>query len=172
MKKKIGSQWSIVNGQWSIPQAKGNVLKGLINLPWTIDYGLWTVALLFILTSCSTPKEDIVLRQIRDVVVDAVTEPTLKANAIFYNPNNIRMRLKKIDIEIFVDGKKVAKVNQELKTVIPARNEFSIPIEVKLAMKEFGFMDTLFSMIGGKKFKIEYKGFLKLTYHGWPIHVP
>jgi hypothetical protein len=43
---------------------------------------------------------------------------------------------------------------------------------VKLALKELGFMDTLFGMLGGKKFQIEYKGFLKLTYHGFPIRVP
>ena len=61
-----------------------------------------------IFSGCKRPDEDIVLRQIRDVVVDATTEPMLKANAIFYNPNNMRGRLKKIDIEIFVNGKKSA----------------------------------------------------------------
>ena len=35
-----------------------------------------------------------------------LTDPMLKANAIFYNPNNMRGKLKKIDIEIFVNGKK------------------------------------------------------------------
>ncbi len=130
------------------------------------------LVLLFIVTGCTLPKDEIVLRQIKDVVVDAASEPTLKANAVFYNPNNVRMRLKKINVEVFVDGKKVAHVNQDLKTIIPARDEFSIPLEVKLAMKELGFMDTLFGIIGGKKFKVEYKGVLKLTYHGLPIRVP
>jgi LEA14-like dessication related protein len=123
-------------------------------------------------SSCSTPKEDVVLRYIKDVVVDAASEPMLKANAVFYNPNNVRMRLKKINVEVYVDGKKVANVDQELKTIIPARGEFSIPLEVKLAMKELGFMDTLFGVLGGKKFKVQYKGFLKLTYHGLPVKVP
>ena len=61
---------------------------------------------LLMLSGCQRPKEDIVLRNIRDVVMDASSEPTLKANAIFYNPNNVRGRLKKIDVEIFVNGKK------------------------------------------------------------------
>ena len=121
---------------------------------------------------CKSPKEDIVLRQIRDVVVDATSDPMLKANAIFYNPNSMRGKLKKIDVDIFVNGKKAASVNQQLKTVIPANSEFSVPIEVKLAMKELGFMDTLLGMIGGKKFEVRYEGSLKLTYHGFPINVP
>jgi LEA14-like dessication related protein len=130
------------------------------------------VAALVLLAGCKKPDQDIVLRQIRDVVVDASSEPMLKANAIFYNPNAIRGRLRKIDIEIFVNGKKAASVDQSLKTSIPAAAEFTVPLEVKLAMKEFGVMDTIFGMIGGKTFNIHYKGSLKLSYRGVPINVP
>jgi len=131
------------------------------------------LAVSFILvTSCERPEEAVVLRQIRDVVVDATTDPILRANAIFYNPNNQRGRLKKINIEIFVDGKKSATINQQLKTIIPAKEEFSIPLEVKISLKELGFMDTLLGVLGGKRFEIRYEGFLKLTYHGVPFNVP
>ena len=112
------------------------------------------------------------LRKVRDVVVDATSDPMLKANAIFYNPNSVRGRLKKIDVEIFVNGKKAACVDQSLKTSIPAQSEFRVPLEVKLALKELGVMDTIFGMIGGRKFKIRYKGSLRLTYRGLPINVP
>ena len=121
---------------------------------------------------CKGPKEDIVLRQIKDVVVDANTEPMLKANAIFFNPNDMRGKLKRINIDIFVNGKKAASVNQELKTIIPSNDEFSVPLEVKLSIKELGFMDTLLGMIGGKTFEVRYEGTLKLTYHGFPVNVP
>lgn len=129
-------------------------------------------AAFFVLVACKKPEEEIVLRQIRDVVVDASSEPMLKANAIFYNPNDIRGKLKKIDVEIFVNGKKAATVDQEMKTSIPAESEFTVPLEVKLAIKELGLMDTLFGMIGGKTFKIHYKGSLRLSYRGLPINVP
>ena len=125
-----------------------------------------------LVAGCKKPEEDIVLRHIRDVVVDASSEPMLKANAVFYNPNDMRGKLKKIDVEIFVDGKKAASVDQEMKTSIPAQSEFTVPLEVKLAIKELGLMDTIFGMIGGKKFKIHYKGSLRLSYRGVPINVP
>ena len=130
------------------------------------------ITALCLFSNCKGPDEDVVLRQIRDVVVDANTEPLLKANAIFYNPNNMRGKLKRINVEIFVNGKKAATVNQQLKTSIPAQNEFVVPLEVKLSIKELGFMDTLLGVIGGKKFEVRYEGFLKLSYRGIPIKVP
>jgi LEA14-like dessication related protein len=130
------------------------------------------ITILLLFAGCKKPDQDIVLRHIKDVVVDATTEPMLKANAIFYNPNQMRGRLKKIDIEIFVNGKKAASVDQNLKTPIPAAAEFTVPLEVRLAIKEMGVVDTIFGMIGGKTFKIHYKGSLKLSYHGLPINVP
>ena len=96
----------------------------------------------------------------------------LKANAVFFNPNDMRGRIRKIDVEIYVNGKKAASVDQTLKTSIPAQSEFVVPLEVKLALKELGVMDTIFGMIGGKTFKIRYKGSLKLSYRGLPINVP
>ena len=70
-------------------------------------------ALLFIF-SC-TPKEKVELRRIKDIVVDVNTDPLLRANAVLYNPNNISMTLRKIDMEVFVDGKKAALIEEYLK---------------------------------------------------------
>lgn len=138
------------------------------------NFFAWSILFISLaaLTSSCGPKEPVQLKQIRDVLVDATTEPLLKAQAIFYNPNNVRMRLKKIKIDIYVNGKKAGEIDQDLKTLIPARKEFTVPIEVKLSIKEFGVLDTLLGMIGGKKFQVEYKGVLKLSYHGVPIRVP
>ena len=134
---------------------------------------IYFVILIFVvMTGCKGPEEKIVLRKIRDVVVDASTEPILKANAVFYNPNDMRGKLKRINVEVFVDGKKAAVVNQKLKTHIPAKGEFIVPLEVKLSIKELGFMDTLLGVIGGKKFEVRYEGSLKLSYRGFPLNVP
>lgn len=139
----------------------------------TLFYGtLLPLLLLLFVAGCKAPDEDIVLRNIKDVVVDAHDDPTLKANAIFFNPNKVRGRLKKIDVAISVNGRRVGHVDQGFNTVIPANGEFTVPLQVNLAMKELGFMDTLLGMVGGKKMDIRYEGFLKLSYHGIPIKVP
>lgn len=128
--------------------------------------------LLLLAVSCKRPSEDIVLRRITDVVVDASSDPMLKANALFYNPNDVRGRLKKIKVDIYINGKKAGEVDQDLKTKIPAKDEFTVPIEVKLSIRELGFLNTVLGVIGGKKFEVRYKGFLRLSYHGLPVKVP
>lgn len=113
-----------------------------------------------------------VLRKIKDVVVDGSSEPKLKAQAIFYNPNQHHGKLKRIKIDIFVNGKKAGSIDQKMKIDIPAKKEFTVPLEVKLATKEFGFLDTLLGFIGGKKFDVHYKGSIRVSYHGLPLKVP
>ena len=133
----------------------------------------WVVTLICLLTiGACKPKEDVVLRQVRDIVVDANTEAFLKAQAVLYNPNNIKMKLRKIDVVIFVDGKNAAHIDQEMKLPVPAKDEFIVPLEAKLNLKELGLLDTIFGILGGKKMKVEYKGSISITYKGFPIKVP
>jgi LEA14-like dessication related protein len=138
----------------------------------TSYYLLPCLLLLILLGSCKTPHEDIVLKQVKDVVADATSDPVLKAEAVFYNPNSMRGRLKHINVDIYVNGKKAGSVKQDYKIVIPAKGEFSVPLEVKLNMKELGLLDTILGMIGGKRFDIRYVGHLRLSYHGLPVKVP
>jgi len=126
---------------------------------------------LLILFSC-TPKEDVVLKQVRDIVVDANDEPMLHANAVLFNPNNLRMKLRKIDVEVLVNGKRAAIIDQNLQLKVPANDEFIVPLEAKLNLKELGMLDTILGVIGGKKIKVHYKGSISITYRGVPVKVP
>jgi LEA14-like dessication related protein len=135
-------------------------------------FSIGAMLLLMVLTACEKPDQDIELKRIRDVVVDASSDPLLKANAIFFNPNKVGGKIKKIKVDIFVNGKKAGSVDKDYKLTIPSQAEFTVPIEVKLAIKELGFMNTVLGMLGGKKFDVRYEGFLKLNYRGIPIKVP
>lgn len=133
---------------------------------------LFFIAVLLTTFSCKAPEQEVVLRKIRDVVVDGSHDPKLKAQAILYNPNKHHGKLKRIKMDIYVNGKKAGSIDQKMHITIPAKAEFSVPIEVKLAMKEFGFLDTLLGFIGGKKFDVHYKGSIRVSYHGLPLRVP
>ena len=128
--------------------------------------------MLLIVFSCQKPDQDIILRQVRDVVADASSEPMLKAEAVFFNPNNVSGRLKNIKVDIFVNGKKAGSVDKRYTIRIPAKGEFSVPLEVKLNMKEIGTLNTILGVLGGKKFDVKYTGNLQLSYHGLPVKVP
>lgn len=138
----------------------------------TSGFSVWLVMMVFLIQGCQKPDQDIILKQVRDVVADASSEPTLKAEAVFFNPNKITGKLKNIEVDIFVNGKKAGNVNKAYKIKIPANGEFTVPLEVKLNMKEIGTLDAILGMIGGKKFDIKYVGKLNLSYHGVPVRVP
>lgn len=139
-----------------------------------ISVANWAVlfSLLILSAGCNKPKEDVVFRQVRNIVVEAETEPMLRAQAVLYNPNDVKMKLRKIDVVIFVDGKNSAHIDQKMQLTVPAKDEFIVPLEAKLNLKEGGLLDTVFGIIGGKKMKIEYKGSISITYKGVPIKVP
>jgi LEA14-like dessication related protein len=134
---------------------------------------VWLIGLVASLTlqACG-PKEAVVFKQVRNVSLHANSDPVLKGDVVFFNPNDLSMKLKKIRIEVFVDGMKAAEIDQNLQMKIPAKDEFTIPIEAKLALQEQGFLNTVFGMLGGKKKEVHYKGHLKINYHGLPIRVP
>ncbi len=128
---------------------------------------------LVLLAGC-VPKEQVVLRAIENIELTPGegTDPILKADARFYNPNKTRMKVKAIRLDVFIDGKKTARVDQKLKSVIKAQEEFTLPLEVQLSIKEIGLVDTLLGLFGGKKYQLHYKGHIKVTVKGFPLRIP
>lgn len=112
------------------------------------------------------------LRQIKNVVADVSDDPMLKTEAVFYNPNDKNGKLKAINVDVYVEGKKAAIVKQKLKISVPAKGEFTVPLMVKVNLKEQGLMNTLLGVLGAKRLKVRYKGHVRISYHGLPIIVP
>ncbi|NOT75176.1 MAG: LEA type 2 family protein [Cyclobacteriaceae bacterium] len=132
------------------------------------------VFLLAIIAGGCVPKEQVVLRavNIKEVKTGADGNPLLFADVVFYNPNSTRMRLKRIDLDVMVDGKKAARVDQHLSQLIKGKSEFTIPLEVQLSMKDIGLLDTILNLFGGKKYAVQFEGSMKVTVRGFPVKVP
>jgi LEA14-like dessication related protein len=135
---------------------------------------LFSFLTLALILSCCVPKEQVVLRKIRNVVLDTIEEgtPLLSGEAVFYNPNSIRIKLKEINIEVFVDGEKSAHADQRLNSVIPSRDEFTVPLKIRLTLKKIGLWDTMLNILSGKKYEIHYKGYIRVQVHGIGVKVP
>ena len=129
--------------------------------------------LLLLATSC-VPNEEVVLRAIKNEKLETTDngDQILNADAIFYNPNNVRMKLKEINIEVFVNGKKAAQSDQKVNSLIKAKSEFTVPLEIKLSLKELGLLDTILSFLGGKKHEIQFKGHLRVKVNGFTFKIP
>lgn len=132
------------------------------------------VLLLLLLNACEQPSEAPVFKRIDNVKVTKVTgsEAYLNANAYFYNPNDVKMKLKKVEVDVTVDGHSIGTINHKLSTKIPAKAEFKVPLDATFDMKQVGFFKSVFSILGGKKLKVHYKGFIRVKIYGFPVKVP
>jgi LEA14-like dessication related protein len=130
-------------------------------------------AFIMLISSC-VPKEAVQFRAVRNIVVDmdSLGQPILRGEAVFYNPNHLRMKLKEIKMEVLVDGKKSAQVDQKPDLVIPAVSEFTVKVEARLSLKEIGLMDAVVGFFGGKKYDVQYNGYVRVKVHGITIRIP
>ncbi len=131
------------------------------------------LVLIFIVLGC-VPEEEVVLRRLDNVelTVGKESSPVLKADALFYNPNKIRLKVKGIKLEVSIDGKRVAFIDQKLRTTVKAKSEFSVPLEVQISLKEMGLFDALAGLFGGRNHNLQYKGHIKVSVKGFPVRIP
>jgi LEA14-like dessication related protein len=132
------------------------------------------LAVLALTVSSCLPKEQVVFKSVKNLILDGGLggEPVLKGEAVFYNPNKIQTRLKEINVDIMVDGKKAANVDQEMNLLVPGKSEFTVPIQANISLKEFGLLDAVIGFFGGKSYQVQFTGYLRVAVHGITIKVP
>lgn len=139
---------------------------------------LSVLALLFCFHSCSIPKEP-EFKKLQSIQVFSKGKNlfSIKAEAIYHNPNRISTKLKELDIVVFVDDKEVSHIQQELGTVIPAEEEFAIPLAFdfdanEIFKKEDGFLKQALRKLLKEELEVHYKGSMVLTFGDTDIRVP
>lgn len=131
------------------------------------------ISLSFLVWAC-VPKEQVVFRSVNNLTLDVGLggNPVLKGDAIFFNPNKLKATLKEIKVEVLVDGKKAALVDQQMELLVRGNSDFTVPLEAKLDIKEFGLIDAVIGFFGGKSYQIEMTGYLRVKARGVMIKVP
>ncbi len=137
-------------------------------------FPLSLIALLVLSIFSCAPKEPVVFKGVKNIVVDLSAEgkPVLKGDVYFFNPNKLKMKLKDVSVDILVDGNKSAEVKQHLNFPVPAQSDFSVPITANLTLKEGGLLNTVFGLLGGKKYEVVFTGYIRIGVHGISIKVP
>jgi LEA14-like dessication related protein len=125
------------------------------------------------LAGACIPKKEVKLVRVENLQLQNGSQGAMLAgNAVFFNPNTARLKLREVSIDVLVDNKKAARIDQQLNALAKGNSEFSVPLEVQLNLKEFGLMDALQGLFGGKKYQIQYIGYLKVRVNGLPMRIP
>jgi LEA14-like dessication related protein len=132
----------------------------------------WIFMAAFALAAC-TPPEDVKLVRVENLQLqNGAKGPVLVGNAVFFNPNRARLKLREANIEVTVDNKRAATIDQRLSALAKGNSEFTVPLEVQLNLKDFGLADALQGLFGSKKYQVRYVGYLRVTVNGLPLKIP
>ncbi len=94
------------------------------------------VLMTILLNSCAPPKA-FEYRDYKNFSVQklGVSATTIKMDLIYFNPNNFGLQLKRTDLDIYIDNTYLGHTSQEMQISIPRRQEFALPIQMDVDMK-------------------------------------
>ena len=88
------------------------------------------------LFSCGTPKP-LEYKNYQNLVIEKIgfNSSLVRMDIVYYNPNNFGLQLKHTDLNLYVNGNFLGHTEQEYQITIPKRDNFSIPIQLSIDMK-------------------------------------
>ena len=94
--------------------------------------------ILLLATSCKKPKEPEYL-DIENLHVSkaGLSESIVWADIKYYNPNNFDLKLKKANVDVYLNDKYVGHSDLDTLIHIPAKDTFYVPISMKLNLGDF-----------------------------------
>lgn len=95
------------------------------------------ILILFLLTiSCRQPKS-LQYRDVQNFNMESfgLGSSVISADVKFYNPNNFKMKLKKAEMEISVNGKYIGKSTLDTLMFIPKNDSFYLPVKLNVDIK-------------------------------------
>ncbi len=125
--------------------------------------------------ACSRPEEPELVKM-KNLKVEEFTEDIVNISgaAVLYNPNNFKITVKEIDIEVRVNDQAVGKAKQIGEVMVPARSEFEVPMNASFAPEEVydNLLSGIISYIMKGEFDVYYQGVIKIKVSGIVFRVP
>jgi LEA14-like dessication related protein len=128
--------------------------------------------------SCSLPKapEFQSFQEVRAKLVNLNTVQ-LRGKAVYTNPNSFSTTLVYTDLDVYMDGKLVGKLEQKEKTGIPADGDFYVPVSMEVNIKDLrkehkGLLKESFRKMFKEELDLRYKGSMTFEIMGQEIKAP
>lgn len=138
---------------------------------------LLSLFLAFILASCNVNEEPEYIK-LEQLKVQSLTKTTAKitTNALYYNPNHIGGKVKRMNIQVYHEEKKVADVNS-VEFEVNGRENFKVPLVVDVPLKELledkmSLVETISGFLENKKIVLRYKGEITFDFYAFEYSYP
>lgn len=127
------------------------------------------------MTSCGF-DEPVVFRGVNSVRVVGIKDGklNLEVEALFYNPNNLGGKLKRVDLAVRMDDEVLANVVQKENFRINRESEFLVPFTAQVSMDQLkqGFLGNIMAILGRRKLNLHFVGDIKVSSYGISRKVP
>ena len=131
----------------------------------------FSLLIILFICSCRQPKQ-LVYQNIENFKLKQTdkqqTEVSLDLR--LFNPNNYGMKLKDADVDVFVNGSKLGKMEVRDLFAVPGLDTFSMPVMLSVDLKSA--VPNVLQLILNPEVDIKLAGTVKAGRHGVYIKVP
>ncbi|MBT7850720.1 MAG: hypothetical protein P8M66_03070 [Flavobacteriaceae bacterium] len=139
----------------------------------------FTLLLLIVLTTACAIKQKPEFIKIDGIqLVDANSKTlTLKAEALFNNPNDVGGRLNTEGVNVFVNDILMGVVRAE-EFKVPANKDFRVPLQIEVNTKDLlkkdqnGFLGGLLNSVLNRTLKVKYEGVIQFKAFSFSYSYP
>lgn len=137
--------------------------------------GLFFLALVVIgLSSCNKPESP-QFKYLDNIVVEleSLSTANLHAEAVLFNPNKNTITIKGADIDIMMDDKVIAVLEENYDIKAVGNEEFLVPLDVKIRLKDLNLnaIGSALGLFGDSGQEIRYLGKIRVKAYGVPFSV-
>lgn len=122
-----------------------------------IAHLLLSLFIILSLSNCRT-SQDLVFKEYKNLRLQNVnfSSANLKVDLVYYNPNSIGLELNKTDFDLYIDSSYLGHSSQNLQVAIPARKDFTIPLDIQVDLKNL--LKNGLAALTSKEVLVQLKG--------------
>lgn len=125
---------------------------------------LLSLVLIISIISCDVNK-DPEYKGLGKVQIESLNakHATLLVDAKYFNPNDIGGKINRVEVDVFIDNRKVATVNTASAFDVEAKKDFTVPMRVNVPLSKIygestGILGSVLNAVQNKEVKVQYKG--------------
>jgi LEA14-like dessication related protein len=136
------------------------------------------VLFLFLTFGCSGPEAPTFVRvdrvQFKSVSVLGSPTVTIVGDAIFDNPNSMGAEVTEIDLDVYINDKKMTRVRQDVSATMPANSDFTLPLSFEVPIEEVlnDLKRNVFDVLKKKTVDYRLDGHIKVGFGNVEVAVP
>ena len=131
----------------------------------------FTFVLILITSACMQPKQ-LVYQNVQNFKLKqaGLQQTEVSLDIRLFNPNNYGMKLKDADVDVFVNGNRLGKMQVNEFFAVPGLDTFSMPVMLNVDLKNA--VPNALQLLLNPEVNIKLAGTVKAGRHGVYVRVP